>query len=128
MSTYLRINNQNVPLPATYSETVSYRAAYYVGADAMTCIDTREGTNLTYRDVTLSWEDITEAEMKTIRGAWQVMTEEGQVPFTDPMGIEYTAEVMPGGKSFDCLAYVGQRAGSGMFEALFRASFQARLS
>lgn len=128
MATDVSLNAYTLPLPNQYVVAVGYRVAHHVGLDAMVAVDTRANATLTYRDVTIGWNDITVSEMRTIRSAWQDLAEQGQVAFIDPLGVSRTAQIMPGGKQFDSVGYVGQRNGSNMFEALFQVSFQMRLT
>lgn len=128
MATKVTLNNHDLPLPNQYTVSVGYRVVQHVGLDAMIAVDTRANATLTYRDVTIGWNDVTVDEMKAVRSAWQELAEQGQVPFVDPLGVTRTAQIMPGGKQFDSIGYVGRRADDNMFEALFQISFQMRLT
>ena len=128
MATSISLNNVALPLPSQYVDAVGYRVAQHVGLDSMVSVDTRAGAALTYRDVSITWEDVTPDEMQAIRGAWQALIDAGEAPYVDPLGIARTAQIMPGGKGFDSLAYVGRRSGSNVFEALFRVGFQMRVT
>ena len=128
MTTNVILSGYTLPLPSAYSETQGVCAARYMGLDSMVSVDTRTGATLTYSDVTVAWEDLTLSEMQTIRSAWHDLQDQPAVAFTDPLGNARSASLLPNGKSFDSIGYAGKRGSSNLFEALFRVSFQMRLT
>lgn len=128
MTTNIILSGYILPLPSGYNEAASTRAAYHIGMDLMVSVDLRAGVTATYSDVTIIWEDLTLSEMKTIRSAWQDLEDQPQVAYTDPLGVSRYAKLMPGGKPFDSVGYVGKKNVSGVYEALFRVTFQMRVT